>query len=158
MTQRSSIRTSATTCLVWRSGVNRSRRRTRRSELRARFKKAFVAVPQTFNSWWWVSVVSGSRFRRVSGFGAVALDGSLRIQLKMASTLCSGGTVLDTIASEKPSRYQRTEYSRCQEYSMDTNATASSRLLLHQIPRKVLCPSVGKKLSHGLRFCPRGLR
>jgi len=39
---------------------------------------------------------------------------SARIQFKMASTFCSTGRELGTIASENPSRYQRTEYSRWQ--------------------------------------------
>src|SRR5258707_2169664 len=152
--QRLSIRASATTCFVLRSGDNRSRRRTRRSELRARFKKAFVAVPQTFNNCLLVSVVSGSRLERASGSVAIARDGSARIQFKMASTFCSTGRELGTIASENPSRYQRTEYSRWQEKSIDTKAVASSRLLLHQIPRKTLCLRVCKCLLRSLRFCP----
>src|SRR5256884_4632649 len=48
--QRWLINTSATTCLVIPSRESRSKRRTRRSEARARFKKAFVAVPHTFRS------------------------------------------------------------------------------------------------------------
>jgi hypothetical protein len=45
------IQTSATTCFVLLSAVNRSSRRARKSELSSRFKKALVAVPQTINSW-----------------------------------------------------------------------------------------------------------
>src|SRR4029077_3903862 len=82
----------------------------------------------------------------------MARDGSARIHSKMAWSFCSSGRLLGTMASEKPSRYLRTEYSRNPVYIEDTTAMASNRFTPRHTARKISGLFAGNPITPMLRI------